>query len=121
MFESNVPASYWPEALATATYLTNRLPTKILNHKTPLDTLKQHIPVPSSHSLLPRVFGCVVYVHLPPRVRNKLEPRAIKCVFLGYGTTQKGYRCFDPIANRMYTTMDCEFFEESYYFTQPSP
>ena len=121
MFESHVPAHYWPEALATATYLTNRIPTKSLNFKTPLDTLQTYSPVVSSVSLPLRVFGCVVYVHLPRQVRHKLETRPIKCVFLGYRVTQKGYRCFDPVQNKIYTTMDCDFFEHSYFFSQPNP
>ena len=33
----------------------------------------------------------------------------------------KGYQCFDPVHNKMYTTMDCEFFEESYYFSKLGP
>ena len=119
MFESHVPASYWPEAISTANYLSNRLPTKSLEFRTPLATLESFHPIPSSHSLPPRIFGCVVYVHLPKRDRTKLEPRAAKCVFLGYGVGQKGYRCFDPLHNKLYTTMDCDFFEHSYFFTQP--
>ena len=47
--------------------------------------------------LPPRVFGCVVYVHLKKGDRNKLQPRAVKCVFVGYGVHQKDYRCFDPV------------------------
>ena len=89
MFESHLPAHYRPEALATATYLTNRLPTKAMAFQTPLDTLKNHTSIPSSHSLPPRVFGCVVYLHIPKCVRTKLEPRTIKCVFLGYGLLKK--------------------------------
>jgi transposase InsO family protein len=64
MIESHVPVHFWPEAIATATYLTNRLPTKALDFQTPRDTLSYHAPSFSSHSLPPRVFGCVVYVHL---------------------------------------------------------
>uniref|UniRef100_A0A803LQS3 Reverse transcriptase Ty1/copia-type domain-containing protein n=1 Tax=Chenopodium quinoa TaxID=63459 RepID=A0A803LQS3_CHEQI len=109
------------EAIATSTYLTNRLPSKPLDYKTPLDTLSSHVTIPSVHSLPPRVFGCVVYVHLPKRARNKLEPRAVKCVFIGYGVHQKGYRCYDPIQKRVYTTLDCEFFEQTYYYTPLSP
>uniref|UniRef100_A0A803LPC8 Reverse transcriptase Ty1/copia-type domain-containing protein n=1 Tax=Chenopodium quinoa TaxID=63459 RepID=A0A803LPC8_CHEQI len=109
------------EAIATSTYLTNRLPSKPLDYQTPLDTLSSHVTIPSVHSLPPRVFGCVVYVHLPKRARNKLEPRAIKCVFIGYGIYQKGYRCYDPIQKRVYTTLDCEFFEQTYYYTQLGP
>ena len=40
---------------------------------------------------------------------------------MGYEVTQKGYWCFDPVHNKLYTTMDCEFFEDSYYFSQLSP
>ena len=65
MFEAHVPTYFWPEAVFTATYLTNRLPTKSLHFKTSLETLQTHTTIPSSHSLPPRVFGCVVYVHLP--------------------------------------------------------
>ena len=28
---------------------------------------------------------------------------------------------FDPVHRRMYTTMDCDFFEQSYYYTQLGP
>ena len=38
-FDSNVPKFLWPKAVATAVYLINRLPTKILGMKTPLQTL----------------------------------------------------------------------------------
>ena len=97
MFEAHVPSYCWPEAVASATYLTNRLPTKSLKFKTPLEILHNHTTILSFHSLPPRVFGCVVYVHLPKPTRNKLEPHAVKCVFVGYGVNQKGYRCFDHI------------------------
>ena len=83
MFDTHVPVHFWPKAIATATYLTNRLPTKILQFQTPLATLNTFTPVPSSHSLPPRIFGCVVYVHLPSRARTKFESRAVKCMFLG--------------------------------------
>ena len=91
MFEAYVPTQFWPEAIVTATYLTNRLPTKSLHFKTPLETLQTHTTIPSSHSLPPRVFVSIVYVHLPKQARNKIEPRLVKCVFIGYGVNQKGY------------------------------
>ena len=116
MIESCAPAYYWPEAISTANYLTNCLPTKSLHFSTPLATLNKYTNVPTIHSLPPRVFGCVVYVHLPKRERNKLEPRAVKCVFVGYGTTQKGYRCFNPVTKRLCTTMDCDFVEIEFYY-----
>lgn len=55
-------------------------------------------------------------MHLSKQNRTKLEPRAVKCVLVGYGTHQKGYRCFDPLTRHMYVTMDCDFQEDSYYY-----
>ena len=121
MFEAHVLSYFWPEAISSTTYLTNRLPTKTLKFKTPLEALRAHTTVPSFHSLPPRIFGCVVYVHLPKTARNKLEPRAIKCIFVVYCVNQKGYRCFDPTQNKLYTTMNCEFFEHSYFYSQLRP
>ena len=38
---------------------------------------------------------------------------------LGTALLRRAYRCYDSIHNRLYTTMDCDFFEQSYYYTQP--
>ena len=116
MIDSSVPKYFWPEAVATATYLLNRLPTKILKQQTPIQTLTEYAQVPPALTLLPRIFGCTVYVHIPKSKRDKLDPCAVKCVFVGYGINQKGYRCFDPVSQRMYTTMDCDFLETKFFF-----
>jgi hypothetical protein len=31
-----------------------------------------------------KVFGCIAYVHVPDELRIKLDPKAEKCVFIGY-------------------------------------
>lgn len=61
MFEAKVPAHFWPETIATATYLTNRLPKKTLQYQTPLAILQTHIPIPSLHTL-PLVCLGVLYM-----------------------------------------------------------
>lgn len=53
MIESKVPKYFWPEAVATASYLINRLPTKILNLQTHIDTLSKHTSVPIYLTLTP--------------------------------------------------------------------
>ena len=116
MLESHIPTHLWPEAITTANCLSNKLPTKSLHYNTPLETLQTHHLIPSSRSLPSRIFGCTVFVHCPQRVRNKLEPRAVKCVFVGYGRNQKVYRCYDPLAQKVYTTMDCDFIETKFYY-----
>ncbi|KAL1548051.1 Beta-galactosidase 8 [Salvia divinorum] len=120
MIESKISKSFWPEAIATAVYLLNRLPTRILNFKTPLDIFSEQNTIPSSLNLEPRVFGCTVFVHVPKHERSKFSPCAIKCVFLGYGRNQKGYRCYDPTTRTMHTTMNCDFVEGEFFYSQPS-
>ena len=92
----HVPPQYWSDAVSTAVHLLNRLPSKVLNFKTPLQVLGSHVSLPTNLMLHPRVFGCVAYVHLHKNQRTKLEPCAHRCLFLGYVVHQKGYRCYDP-------------------------
>lgn len=70
--------------------------------------------------LAPRIYGCVVYVHLHPYQRTKLEPRALKCIFVGYGITQKGYKCYDPFSRRFYISMDVIFHEHELFCQLPT-
>ncbi|XP_019158475.1 PREDICTED: uncharacterized protein LOC109155214 [Ipomoea nil] len=116
LIESRVPKSFWPEAIATAAYLINRLPTNILKLKTPLQTLSGFTKVPPALTLQPRIFGCSIFVHIPKTNRTKLDPCAEKCVFIGYGVNQKGYRCYNPKTRQMFTTMNCDFLETEYYY-----
>ncbi len=48
-----------------------------------------------------RVFGCIAYVHGPDEKRSKLDPKAEKCIFIGYSLEQKGYRCFNPSTRKL--------------------
>jgi hypothetical protein len=69
--------------------------------------------------LPPKIFGCVAYVHLHKNQRTKLDPCAVRCIFLGYAQHEKGYRCYDPATRRLYVTMDVTFLETEYYFQEP--
>ena len=44
MFTSNVPKFFWGEAILTATYLINRMPSRTLNFKTPCESLLENFP-----------------------------------------------------------------------------
>nr|KYP33440.1 Copia protein [Cajanus cajan] len=91
MFQNNVPKNFWGEAILTATYLINRLPFAILSSKSPMEVLNSFYPhITHTNNLQPRIFGCVSFVHVHSNGREKLDPRATKCVFLGYSATQKG-------------------------------
>ncbi|KAM2438173.1 hypothetical protein ACFX1W_015194 [Malus domestica] len=108
---------YWGEALTSATYLINRLPSQTLNFHTPFQALISQTSSPPTPNLPLRVIGCVAFVHLhPPQRKTKLDPRALRCVFLGYATTQKGYRCYHPSSKKMFITKDVVFHETEMFF-----
>ena len=95
LFTASVPKSHWGDALLTATYLINRTPSRVLDFKRPLEVLFSSVPS-SNFIIPPRVFGCICFVHLHGQSRSKLYPRTLKCVFIGYSPTQKGYKCYHP-------------------------
>ena len=89
MFHTYVPKRFWGDAVVTATYLINRTPKRVLMDATPYEVLNK--TKPSIDHL--RVFGCVCFALIPGELRNKLEAKSTKSMFIGYSTHQKGYKC----------------------------
>jgi histone deacetylase 1/2 len=56
-----------------------------------------------------KVFGCACCPHLRPYNKHKLEFRSKKCVFLGYSSLHKGYKCLHVPTNRVYISRDVVF------------
>ena len=100
----------------TATYLINRTSSRILGMKSPCELLfgENKFLVP------PKLFGstCFVRDHRPSI--GKLDPRAVKCVFMGYSSSQKGYKCWSPSAKRMFVSMDVTFRESEPFYGEPT-
>ncbi|XP_010424606.1 PREDICTED: uncharacterized protein LOC104709740 [Camelina sativa] len=112
MFHLNVPKRFWGDAVTNACYLINRTPTKILHDSSPFEILNQTKP---SLDYL-RVFGYVCFVLILGEQRSKLDAKSTKCMFIGYSTTQKGYKCYDPAHGRMYVSRDVKFLETQGYY-----
>lgn len=116
LFSNKVLNHLWGEAVLTAAYLINKMSSKILNFQTPINVFKECFPSTRVLTdLTLKIFCCTAFVHEHKNV-EKLEPRAIKCVFVGYSPTQKGYKCFDPKNKKMFVTMDVTFFENKPFF-----
>ena len=93
------------------------MPSRILKFKTPLSVFQNIYPSTRLISDLPlKIFGCTAFIHNHDHSRGKLDPRATRCVFVGYAPTKKGYKCFDPISKKMFITMDVTFFEDKPFF-----
>ena len=58
-----------------------------------------------------KVFGCIAYVHVPDELCTKLDPKAEKCVFIGYSLEQKGYKCYNPVTRQVRVSRDVVFDE----------
>lgn len=95
---------FWAEAANTACYLINRSPSIPLDKKTPIEVWSGE---PADYSQL-RVFGCTAYAHVD---NGKLEPRAIKCLFLGYGSGVKGYKLWNPETRKTFMSRNVVFNE----------
>ena len=101
LFTTKVPKYLWGEAILPTTYLINRMPSKVLNFETPLKNFHKFYPMNRLSSTLPlKKFGCTTFVHIHDHNRGRLEPQARKCVFVGYASNQKGYKCFNPISKK---------------------
>lgn len=87
LFQMKVPKSLWSESVNTACYLINRMPSRVLGKNSPFQTLLPGSPV---YSIPLRVFGCVCFVHVLFPSLDKLSHRFVKCIFVGYSSSQKG-------------------------------
>ncbi|RDX81124.1 hypothetical protein CR513_38237, partial [Mucuna pruriens] len=117
LFQMSVPNVYWGKAILTTTYLINRLPTQVLNGISPIKHMLSFFPSsPLMLSLRSRVFGCVAFVHSHNPHCGKLDPKAMKCVFIGYPSNKKGFKCYHPLSHRFFVSMDVTFHETQSFF-----
>ena len=98
--------------MTTVVYLINRLPSQVLGFDSPFFQL--YNIQPSYDDLHP--FGCVCFVHLPPLERHKLGAQSVQCAFMGYGTTQKGFLCYDVVAQHFRISQNVVFFDHQDFF-----
>ncbi|UYV77415.1 hypothetical protein LAZ67_15000946 [Cordylochernes scorpioides] len=94
LFDSGLPQSLWAEAVTTANYLHNRIPSKATD-KTPFELWTNRKP---SLKHLKR-FGCKAFAYIPKIKRNKLDSKVIEGIFLGYDDRSKGYRILHDTDN----------------------
>ncbi|PKU63096.1 Retrovirus-related Pol polyprotein from transposon TNT 1-94 [Dendrobium catenatum] len=115
LIEAHLPKALWEDALHSAVYLINRLPSRSLNKKSPYHILYEK---PPSYSHL-KIFGCLCYPWLRPYNKSKLSPLSISCIFIGYAPLQKGYRCLNPQTGHVYTSRHEVFNEAIFPYTSP--
>lgn len=104
LLEAGMHNRYWGEAINTANFLQNMLPTKGA----------EVTPFENWHGFKPdmgmlQVFGSEAYVFVPEAKRTKLEAKAVKMVFVGYSLQHKAWRFINTKTNQITISRDARF------------
>lgn len=87
-----LPKFLWREAANIIVYVQNKIPHRALNNKTLEEVFIDKRPK-VSHL---RIFGRLIYFHVPKEKRNKLEASCKKDMLVGYYDNSKAYRIYVP-------------------------
>lgn len=88
LLESDLPEFFWTEEVATAVYLRNRCPAKILINQKPFEIWCDR-KTDVFHS---KTFGCRAFALNKKLGKAKFERRWTPCIFIEYSTQCKAYR-----------------------------
>ncbi|WVZ95274.1 hypothetical protein U9M48_041059 [Paspalum notatum var. saurae] len=113
---ASMPLKFWDDVFLSATFLINRIPSRVINYASPLERLFN--TKPDYFSL--RIFGCSCWPNLIPYNQYKLAFRSKECTFLGYSTLHKGFKCLDNSTGRVYIFRDVVFDEDIFFPSQNS-
>ena len=110
LHHSQLPMSFWAEAVVYIVYTLNRTCTRVHGDKTPFE-LYTGIKPSLSHM---RPFGCPVFVYIPAQLRKKLDAKSRRGIFVGYSEESKAYRIWDSAKKQVVTTRDLIFDEAAF-------
>jgi hypothetical protein len=112
MLQANLPVKLWPEAIAAAVYITNRLPTKALQGKTPYEAWYSEKPDLSNL----RVYGCDAYVvDYHAKSKGKMAPRSWRGTLVGYQAKNQ-WRIYN--GKKVFVRRDVTFNENKFRFAE---
>ena len=116
IFQANMPVRFWDHAILMATHIINRLPTSVLQWKSPYELLYKQIPTYDFF----KVFGCLCYATNTLPHKDKFAPRANRCCFIGYSQGQKAFKLYDLSSKTIFVSRDVFFLEHLFPFSTDS-
>jgi hypothetical protein len=108
LFQSKLPKHFWSYAILQAVYIINRIPSPLLNNKSPYSLC--HNKDPDLTEL--KVFGCLCYASTIQNHRTKLDTRSRKSVYLGIKQGVKGAVLYDLNSRNIFVSRNVTFHEQ---------
>lgn len=104
---------YWGDCVLTTIYLINSFPSVLLGNISPFEKL--HATPPFYDHL--KSLGCLCYAITPKPHRDKLQPRSVSSIFLGYLYGKKGYKLLKLSNSFIFYSRDIKFYEHVFPYT----
>lgn len=108
MSHASIPLHFGDDIFQSVIFLVNCLPSSSPPLISPYTKL--FYSTPDYHFL--STLGCLCYPFLHPYNDHKLQCRSLPCVFLGYSSTQKGYKYIHIAISRLYVSQHVLFDEK---------
>jgi len=119
LYQANMPKSFWAEAITTAAYLLNRLPSDSVNG-IPYELWHgRQLTMQDLKSIKP--FGCIVHANVPKKRRKrlgKMDTRSTTGCFVGYTDSTTMHKIWD-FERKCFVNSHDLIFEET-QFPEPS-
>ena len=116
LYQANMPKSFWAEAITTAAYLINLLPSEAINDEIPYERWHQkQLPTSALQALKP--FGCIVHIHVPKerqKASSKVDTQSTTGCFVGYTKTNTMWRIWDFERKVFVNSHDVIFFQTQF-------
>ena len=92
LHDQDIPMHLWAKATRTIVYVQNCIPHRVLENKTPEEVFSGKKP----EFIHLKIFGYLVYIHIPKEKRTKLDPSGKNGIFVGYSKSSKAYIIYFP-------------------------
>lgn len=109
---SGLPLKFWFDAIGSACFSINRLPSKMIKEKSPYEIIFGKIP----DWTIQCQFGCSCFPLRLAQGGNKFDVNSSHSCFIGYSHIHKGYKCLDLSTNKVTTSRHIIFNESHFPF-----
>ena len=109
IYDQDMSMHLWDEEYRTIVYVQNITSHRVLVNKIPEEMFTRE----KLEIIHLRIFGFLVYVHVPKDKRMMFDPSQNKGIFFGCSETSKEFRIYIPCYKKFQTSKDVTFDEDT--------